>query len=402
MEWRALDVPETDGPEPDVVVLDTGRDAAATVREVLDHVRDRLAGDSVPAAPLAFVSTGAVAAADPAVAAAWGLVRSAQAEQPGRFVLLDRDGAAASHAATAAALTSGEPEMRLHEGNVLVPRLTRADSAPERLLARDAANTRNTDDAGDAGLDDASGTTDPSNMDRPSGTTDPSSVNGPSGTTDPSSVDGRGPGDGRGPVDGTWLVTGGTGGLGGVVARHLVERHGVRRLLLVSRRGPEAPGAAELVAGLRGLGAEVTAAACDAGDREALAGLLRAVTADRPLAGVVHTAGVLDDGVVTDLTPERLDQVWRAKAAAARHLHELTEGLGLRAFVLFSSLAGTVGNPGQANYAAANAYLDALAVRRAAAGLPAVSVAWGPWEVPGMVDGLGETARARLRGPGWC
>nr|BAO20201.1 putative type I polyketide synthase [Sphaerisporangium sp. SANK 60911] len=195
--------------------------------------------------------------------------------------------------------------------------------------------------------------------------------------------------------DGTVLITGGTGSLGGLVARHLVTRHGVRHLRLLSRRGPDAAG--ELVAELTALGATVTVAACDVTDRQSLAAQLAAIPPGHPLTAVVHAAGVLDDGIVTELTPERLDRVLRPKATAAFHLLDLTRHLDLAAFVMFSSAAGVFGNAGQANYAAANAYLDAQARRHRAMGLPVTSLAWGLWEeVSGMTGHLDGTDLARL------
>ncbi|MEV7427890.1 type I polyketide synthase [Streptomyces sp. NPDC091212] len=202
-------------------------------------------------------------------------------------------------------------------------------------------------------------------------------------------------------TDGTVLITGGTGGLGGHLARHLVTERGVRHLLLASRSGPEAPGVAELCADLTAAGAEVSVAACDVADRADLAGLLAAVPAEHPLTAVIHTAGILDDGVVAWLTPERLSAVLRPKVDAAWHLHDLTRHLDLAAFVLFSSISGVTGAAGQANYAAGNVFLDALARHRTAAGLPAQSLSWGAWtQSTGMTGTLSEAEMQRIAASG--
>jgi acyl transferase domain-containing protein/NADP-dependent 3-hydroxy acid dehydrogenase YdfG/acyl carrier protein len=196
---------------------------------------------------------------------------------------------------------------------------------------------------------------------------------------------------------GTALITGGTGMAGSALTRHLVERYGVAHVMLVSRSGERADGVAELVAELRDAGVSVSVVACDVADRDAVAGLLAQVPAGHPLRGVFHAAGVLDDGLISSLTPDRVDAVLRAKVDGAWNLHELTKGLDLSAFVMFSSMAGIVGTPGQANYAAANSFLDGLAAHRRAHGLAGLSVAWGLWEqTSAMTRHLGDSDRARM------
>ncbi|MFY1636771.1 SDR family NAD(P)-dependent oxidoreductase [Solwaraspora sp. WMMB335] len=303
-----------------------------TLTELLDAVQQWISDDRGDARLVVLADPGQLASAP-----AWGLLRSAIAEHPGRVAVAGVTGTG-DWPLLAAALDAGEPQLVVRDGEVLVPRIADgpADDGPEPDLTA-----------------------------------------------------------------GTVLVTGGTGGLGALVATHLVERHGVRDLLLTSRRGADTPGTAELVADLERRGAAVRVAACDVGDRRALQELLASVPADRPLVGIVHSAGVTNDATVEGLTPDRLGSVLRPKVDAAWLLHELTADQPLAAFVLFSSVAATVGTLGQAGYAAANAFLDALARHRAGLGLPAVSIAWGLWSTStGMTAALSGADRARLAGSG--
>ncbi|WP_438024962.1 type I polyketide synthase [Sorangium sp. So ce233] len=326
--------------------------AHAATQRVLSLVQGWLSEARLADSELVVVTRGAVAAGpDDSVAALshaplWGLVRTARQENPGRAVRLvdlgpePLDGALLRRAVAAAE----EPELALREGAARAPRLREV-----RAGAADAAW--------------------PTRLD---------------------------PG-------GTVLITGGTGELGRQVARHLVASHGVRHLVLTSRRGMDAPDAAALVDELRAAGAAtVDVAACDVANGAALEAVIAAIPAAHPLTAVVHMAGVLDDVIVTKLSAEQLARVLRPKIDGGWHLAEATRGHRLAAFVLFSSAAGTLGSPGQANYAAANTFLDALAAQLRARGVPAMSLAWGFWEQAGlgMTAHLGAADLARLRRQG--
>ncbi|WP_344318234.1 SDR family NAD(P)-dependent oxidoreductase, partial [Streptomyces javensis] len=343
------------------VVADMATAGLAMAQRALALVQQWLAEPRLAEARLVVVTRGAVAIAesgtDVAAAALWGLLRSAQAENPGRFLLLDLDldldlaldldpgpaadaGADNVRNAVARAMDLDEPQLAMRDGQAWVPRLIRA-----------------------------------------------SADGGPEGRDAPAALD----------PDGTVLVTGGTGTLGGLVAEHLVRTWQVGHLLLVSRRGPDAPGADELAARLEELGARVRIAAVDVTDASAVTELVAGIGTDHPLTGVIHASGLLDDAVVTSQTPDRLARVWAAKAAGAAHLHTATADLPLSLFAMFSSAAGVLGSPGQANYAAANAFCDALAAHRQARGLPGLSVAWGLWAQSSELTGkLAATDRARM------
>jgi pimaricinolide synthase PimS1 len=183
----------------------------------------------------------------------------------------------------------------------------------------------------------------------------------------------------------------------------LVQKYGVKHLVLTSRRGADAPGSEALVSALKDTGAEtVTLAACDVSDSAEVFKLIESIRADKPLRAVFHLAGVLDDGLATAMTPERLAKAMRPKVAGVWNLHQSTKALELSAFVMFSSVSGVMGGSGQANYAAANTFLDALAAQRRKSGLAGQSLAWGFWEQQGlgMTAHLGAADLARMQRQG--
>ena len=312
-----------------------------TAERTLELLQGWIASTSLSEAKLLLVTDGAMAAAKGEApnldqAALVGMMNSAQSEHPGRFGVIDLDASEASRESLYGALTIDEPRLAIRDGSLYAPRfvrLKRKDHEPLELFD----------------------------------------------------------------TDGTVLITGGTGGLGALVARHLAADQGARRLLLVSRSGLQANGAEELRDSLSELGCEARVAACDVSDRAQLQELLDSIPQEHPLTMVVHAAGVLDDSLIELMDGERLRRVMAPKIDAAIHLHELTAQTGLREFVLFSSAVAPMGSPGQSNYAAANGFLDALAARRHAMGLPAVSLGWGAWEQStGMTGTLSESDRARL------
>ncbi|MFE0028010.1 SDR family NAD(P)-dependent oxidoreductase [Amycolatopsis sp. NPDC059021] len=306
--------------------------ARAVTHDLLATLRAWIAEPRCQAARLVVVTRDV--ASTPSLAPVWGLVRAAQAEHPGRFVLADIDDAAESARALPGVVASGEPEVSIKAGRARVPRLGRVSTVEEKAEWRSG---------------------------------------------------------------GTVLITGGTGLLGAHLARHLVATRGVRHLVLTSRRGLAAPGAPELAGELAELGASVTVAACDVTDRAALRDLLAAIPAGHPLTAVVHAAGLMDSAVIGALTGDQLDAVFRVKVDAAWHLHELTRDHDLAAFVLYSSVGGLILPAGQANYAAANVFLDALATHRRALGLPGTALAWGPWEGSGEQVDRDRLERAGVR-----
>ncbi|NEY36848.1 SDR family NAD(P)-dependent oxidoreductase, partial [Streptomyces sp. PRKS01-65] len=393
-----------------------GGGVAEATGAALGVVQDWLAEERAQDARLVVVTRGAVAVEvdepvrDMAGAAVWGLVRSAQSEHPDRFVLLDLDphtdtntepgpdpdsqpGPASGHGPEPASGHGPASDTGLESSHC--PASGQGSGSGSRSGSGFGSGVGAGLDVGTgAGIDDAAVASavarGESQLALRGGTVRaPRLKRVPAPPKSPDAVPFA--------PEGTVLVTGGTGTLGAAVACHLAAEYGVGHLLLVSRRGMAAPGAAQLCARLGEWGVSVSVVACDVADRAQVAALLEQVPGEHPLTAVVHTAGVLDDATVTGLDRDRVDTVLGAKVDGALHLHELTAHLDLSAFVLFSSAAGILGSPGQGNYAAANAALDALAHQRHVAGLPALSLAWGLWEeASGMTGHLDTGDRQRI------
>jgi acyl transferase domain-containing protein len=359
------------GQPADGVIADTH----AAVGRALELAQTWISDERFAQGRLAFVTGGAVArqeeedAPNLPAAAVWGLIRSAQSEHPGRFALVDLDDHEDGWSGLPAALQFEEPQLAGREGAFAALRLARIARA-----------------AGDVAQPSSQGSPSPASPEQLATISQTDSLGGQ--TLD---------------RNGTVLITGASGSLGRLVARHLVVAHGMRNLLLASRRGGEAEGSAEFEAELVALGAAVRLVACDVADHEQAQALLASVSADHPLCAIVHAAAVLDDGVIGTLTHAQLERVLAPKVDAAWNLHELTADLDLCAFVLFSSAAGVFGNPGQGNYAAANSFMDALAAHRQALGLPGSSLAWGLWQqlAGGSTDEFGEIDRGRMARSGF-
>ncbi|MFZ1925212.1 MAG: type I polyketide synthase, partial [Solirubrobacteraceae bacterium] len=338
-------------PVPDAVLLhaapDDGHDgglaraAHVSAQRALGLLQAWFEDDRLSASRMVFLTHGAAAvldgeAPDPVAACVAGLLRSAQMEHPGRVLLLDLAPGVPEQVSWPELLAGDEPQLALRAGSVYAPRLVPSHESSDEAPPLD-------------------------------------------------------PG-------GTVLVTGGTGGLGSLVARHLAREHGVRHLLLASRRGPQGEGAEELVKELAEHGCAAYVMACDIADRDELAGLIESIPSQRPLTAVIHAAGVLEDGMIESLGVEQLERVLRPKVDAVVNLDELTEDMELSDFVLFSSFAGVIGSSGQSNYAAANAFVDALAQSRRMRGLAGTSLAWGMWaQGTGMTKVVAGGGVGRLR-----
>ncbi|MFE9825595.1 SDR family NAD(P)-dependent oxidoreductase [Streptomyces sp. NPDC005791] len=313
----------------------------AGLAAVLERIQSWLAGPRPEGERLVVItrqacSTGPDVAVDPMHAAVWGLVRTVQTEHPGLVRLIDTDGTPDVPEGLSSAVAAAAPQLAVRGGELLVPRLEHVEAsagAPPPAAA---------DPGGDAGA---------------------------------------------GWANASVLVTGAGGVVGSALTRHVVATQGVGHVVLMSRRGAAGPGVTELADELRELGATVTVAACDAADRGQVAAVLADIPATHPLRGVIHAAGTLADNLVDTLTPDRLHAVLGAKVDAVHVLDAATRELELDWFVACSSVAGWWGTAGQANYAAANACVDALIEDRHRAGHRALSLAWGLWEEKSELSG---------------